>query len=133
MTTLIEILAQYEEEKQKTAEKVAEVFEKEIKEELKRIGKEVVYWKQYTPHFNDGDPCVFTVHGIYLPTDDDDVAEIKQDGLMLAETYSLGLDHKLDNIIYLAENFLQELYGDGVFVMVYADDRETVVEEVEHD
>lgn len=133
MTTLAEILAQYEEEKQKAAEQVAEVFEKEIKEELKRIGKEVVYWEQYTPHFNDGDPCVFTVYGIYLPTDDEDESDIEQDGVMLAETYTLGLDHKLGNIIYPAENFLQELYGDGVFVMVYADDRETVVEEVEHD
>lgn len=133
MTTLKEILAQYEEEKRKAADRVAEVFEIEIKEELKRIGKELVYWEQYTPHFNDGDPCVFTVYGIYLPTDDEEESEIEQNGVMLADTYTLNIDQNLKSIIYPAESFLQEIYGDGVFVIVYADDRETIVEEVEHD
>jgi hypothetical protein len=29
-------------------------------------------WQQYTPYFNDGDPCVFSVHGAWLRTDADD-------------------------------------------------------------
>lgn len=39
-----------------------------IREGLNRImeieGVERVYWTQYTPYFNDGDPCVFSVNGI---------------------------------------------------------------------
>lgn len=23
-------------------------------------------WQQYTPHFNDGEPCTFSIHGVYL-------------------------------------------------------------------
>lgn len=29
-------------------------------------------WRQYTPYFNDGDPCVFGAHGTWLRTDADD-------------------------------------------------------------
>ncbi len=31
-------------------------------------------WVQYTPYFNDGDACVFGVHGVYLSFNDMDVA-----------------------------------------------------------
>lgn len=30
-------------------------------------------WRQYTPYFNDGDPCEFGVHGAWFVTVDDDV------------------------------------------------------------
>ena len=30
-----------------------------------------VGWTQYTPHFNDGDPCVFRVHEFYATTKTD--------------------------------------------------------------
>jgi hypothetical protein len=26
-------------------------------------------WTQYTPHFNDGEPCVFGIHGVYFVLD----------------------------------------------------------------
>lgn len=28
-------------------------------------------WQQYTPYFNDGDPCTFSVHGLWVRTDAD--------------------------------------------------------------
>lgn len=28
-------------------------------------------WRQYTPYFNDGDPCTFSVHGTWVRTTDD--------------------------------------------------------------
>jgi Zn-finger protein len=28
-----------------------------------------VQWTQYTPHFNDGEPCVFGIHGLYAVID----------------------------------------------------------------
>lgn len=27
---------------------------------------EAIRWKQYTPYFNDGDECVFGLHGVYF-------------------------------------------------------------------
>jgi hypothetical protein len=29
-------------------------------------------WRQYTPYFNDGDACVFSVHGFWVATVNDD-------------------------------------------------------------
>lgn len=29
-------------------------------------------WRQYTPYFNDGEPCVFGVNGLWVRTDADD-------------------------------------------------------------
>jgi hypothetical protein len=48
-------------------------------EELAALMREVldsgvvkaVRWYQYTPYFNDGEPCVFGVHGVYFNVDGD--------------------------------------------------------------
>lgn len=39
--------------------------------EVKAVG-----WTQYTPYFNDGDPCVFSVGEPYLSTKDADFSEV---------------------------------------------------------
>lgn len=31
-----------------------------------------VWWEQYTPYFNDGDACVFHLHGVHFSTEEDD-------------------------------------------------------------
>lgn len=33
---------------------------------------EYVAWTQYTPHFNDGDECIFSVHDMYFKLKNDD-------------------------------------------------------------
>lgn len=35
-------------------------------------------WHQYTPYFNDGDPCEFSVRGLWVRTDAD--ADVENDG-----------------------------------------------------
>lgn len=32
-------------------------------------------WRQYTPYFNDGDPCTFSVHGTWVRTSVDEDAD----------------------------------------------------------
>lgn len=32
-------------------------------------------WRQYTPYFNDGDPCEFSAHGLWVRTTDDKDAD----------------------------------------------------------
>ena len=32
-------------------------------------------WRQYTPYFNDGEPCTFSVHGTWVRTTDDEDAD----------------------------------------------------------
>ena len=51
-------------------------------------------WRQYTPYFNDGEPCVFGVHGAWFVTVDDDVDlnEVDEDeyGVDWGEHPSIG-------------------------------------------
>jgi hypothetical protein len=32
-------------------------------------------WRQYTPYFNDGDPCEFSAHGLWVRTTEDEGAD----------------------------------------------------------
>ncbi|GHJ49682.1 hypothetical protein Cs7R123_70240 [Catellatospora sp. TT07R-123] len=41
-------------------------------------------WRQYTPYFNDGDPCVFGIYGFWVRTAADD-DELDRDELRVAE------------------------------------------------
>lgn len=48
-------------------------------------------WQQYTPYFNDGDPCVFHVSGFWVLTFDD-IEKFEDSDVNLWERYSEGLD-----------------------------------------
>ncbi|MFI2124761.1 hypothetical protein ACH45E_26790 [Streptomyces sp. NPDC020299] len=45
-------------------------------------------WRQYTPYFNDGDPCTFGVHGTWVRTTADEDAD--EDDLEMWGHRSLG-------------------------------------------
>ncbi|MBX9392229.1 hypothetical protein K4749_01110 [Streptomyces sp. TRM72054] len=45
-------------------------------------------WRQYTPYFNDGDPCEFSAHGLWVRTTDDEDAD--EDELEMWGHRSLG-------------------------------------------
>ncbi|MEV5140333.1 hypothetical protein AB0K71_06010 [Streptomyces syringium] len=45
-------------------------------------------WRQYTPYFNDGDPCTFDVYGTWVRTTDDEDAD--EDELEMWGHRSLG-------------------------------------------
>lgn len=45
-------------------------------------------WRQYTPYFNDGEPCTFSVHGTWVRTTDD--ADADEDELEMWGHRSLG-------------------------------------------
>lgn len=44
-------------------------------------------WRQYTPYFNDGDPCVFRTYGAWVRLDTDDAD---------AEDYQLSVEERDD-------------------------------------
>lgn len=63
------------EEMQSEMASVRAKFQEQAQELFKEITKEVfeknpavtaIIWTQYTPYFNDGDPCVFRVHDPYF-------------------------------------------------------------------
>lgn len=99
-----------------------------------------IRWFQYTPYFNDGGTCEFSVHDVYFstvktPKDWDESEKVFQ-------TYryneASGVDKAtyencdaLDNALHKCEDALQELFGDHVEVIVTREGVET--EEYDHD
>lgn len=83
-----------------------------------------VRWTQYTPHFNDGDPCVFNVHEAQvsklsdaedLTGDEDNWYEswtVKEEPSLASCAQAVG---KFFNGI---EDCLEAAFGDGVQVIV---------------
>lgn len=96
-------------------------------------------WSQYTPYFNDGDPCVFGVND-YL--DVEFSGDILLDGWSGSEydrKYAAGAtseqmdtaDAAHELVVAIPEETLQEIFGDHVKVTVYRDRVE--VDDYDHD
>jgi len=47
-------------------------------------------WRQYTPYFNDGEPCTFSAHGTWVRTNADADADADEDELEMWGHRSLG-------------------------------------------
>jgi hypothetical protein len=138
---------------------------KSLMEDLKSFVKENPLvegfkWQQYTPHFNDGEPCEFGVHGPYIKFDeslhkvdpdndynsgylncgdygdvDDEFFKKKEDILNTKEINELKKSCKnavkLFNHLSEMESELRDTFGDGVEVTLTKDGVE--VENYDHD
>lgn len=109
---------------------------------------EVFTWTQYTPHFNDGDPCYFRVGDIW-PLTKQGKTDWEEEGGGYAEEYSVGTyaDDKYNEelteeerkttqefsrtINSLPNEIFEDLFGDGVCVTATREGFE--VEEHDHD
>jgi hypothetical protein len=101
---------------------------------------ESIRWRQYTPYFNDGDACEFSVRGIYVK-----LVGADEDGGDYEDGYEdeYGLDKEkhaqlrsdmtqLDALFDSAEDTMKVTFGDHVQVTV-GRDGEAEVEEYSHD
>jgi hypothetical protein len=80
-----------------------------------------ICWRQYTPHFNDGDRCVFCVHDLYW------TAKAEPDGDEYLEKDWRYAKEGLD----LDDDILEPL-GDGVRIVISRDLTMTVGD-IDHD
>jgi hypothetical protein len=97
-------------------------------------------WRQYTPHFNDGDACVFGVHGaIAAPAaalDDGELDEWYDHEFYGNETKGLSKEchaalREIWDQLEGNEELLESMFGDHAEVRVTKD--EVSVEECSHD
>lgn len=98
-----------------------------------------VGWSQYTPYFNDGEECVFSLHGMYASATDEREESFYDEGW--TEVYGDPEDgftkeswdalSKLEEALNDAEDVLRDAFGDHVAVYVTRDGID--VEEYEHD
>lgn len=130
-TKLEEIRALQEAYREKVAsagrESLAEVFAgyKQQKPELKSIS-----WVQYTPYFNDGDPCEFRVGDFYhLLEGDGETDSIWDQRYLRDEKIDLSILRGIDDVFCAA-------FGDHAKVTVTFGDQGKIdfdVEECEHE
>ena len=87
-------------------------------------------WTQYTPHFNDGDACVFGLHGVYLFKSKEDF-DNAEDSLYDCEGAEECYGQEPETSLSEVEELLQASFGDHAQVSVT---REKIdIEEYEHD
>ena len=96
---------------------------------------EAFRWTQYTPYFNDGDPCVFRVNSPYVKIGE----EGGDDDEGYLEKYDFEDDTKrnrmqeVEDMLNSCEDVLQYLFGDHCQVTIWRDKNEATVEEYDHD
>jgi hypothetical protein len=120
-----------------TKEQVAELF-KPFFDANPQI--DAVKWSQYTPYFNDGDTCTFSVHDIELVSKDlfpDEDADSYHGENTMSE-WDADEEHKplfeAANAIRnpLPNELLEDVFGDHVYVLINRDGT-TEVDECSHD
>ena len=140
------------EAQKRLSEQVKPVILDYIKERAKTqsIGLIGVKWNQYTPYFNDGDPCEFHVGEIYLKfSNTPDDAGDYEDGFIgtwelkekigddydypneLAKKQGALIEEISSFINNIPEEFMEIAFGDHKQIIVTADSLE--VEEYDHD
>jgi len=99
-----------------------------------------ISWAQYTPYFNDGDACIFSVNSIMVldetvEGDDDDASDVSDgdwvdidDGL---DKKRYPLISKLNGVLQRSDDILLQMFGDHVSVVVTPEGMN--VEEYQHD
>lgn len=93
-------------------------------------------WTQYTPHFNDGDPCCFGVYDIYAITQKS-LAEPKDEYFSIYDYQDLEdtkYIHQLNGFESMGDlgDFFKIAFGDGVEVTYDRNKKFTVVD-FDHD
>lgn len=107
---------------------------KEAFEDIRKLipNLKAIRWHQYTPYFNDGDECVFGVHGAYFSVgaveggDYDDGFECYFDDKKQQELINT-FNRNLENI----SDMLKIAFGDHAQITLT--EKEIEVDEYEHD
>jgi hypothetical protein len=143
------MVEQYNKLKAEMVEEGKKVFKDSFKDFFESNPKIVAFsWTQYTPYFNDGEPCYFGVGDIW-PLTEKGLEDFKESGRGYAEEYSVGtygedkykegldeeelktVDDFASTIMSLPNEIFEDLFGDGVSVLATREGFE--VEDYEHD
>jgi hypothetical protein len=152
MNKLNVIIEKYSEAKKQFQAEATQLLKEEFKEFFKKVPEvKVIKWTQYTPYFNDGDPCEFSVYGItFSNAEGDEVFNVstwgeyggKQKGIFAFEgTYYIPDELKkreeqikeMESLLHngAMEEVLEATFGDHVQVTVTA--KGIDVDDYEHD
>mgnify|MGYP003440024300 CR=1 FL=1 len=97
-----------------------------------------IRWRQYSPYFNDGEPCVFSLQGVeyqlankeYGDEEDGDDTEWEYISWKPSNPIEAAMK-EIEDTLNLNEDILEAVFGDGVQVIVTKDGID--VEDYDHD
>lgn len=94
-----------------------------------------IQWRQYTPYFNDGEPCEFSVNDVeYQFANKEYEDEENEDWEYVSWKPESAIEQAVKDIqdtLQLNEDILEAVFGDGVRVIVTSAGIE--VEDYDHD
>jgi hypothetical protein len=92
---------------------------------------ESVSWTQYTPYFNDGEECVFSVHTDWLNVNDEDYYD--RDEIEGWDESEEAIIKEIKTVLgNIPEDFFRELFGDHAQITLKKNG-EIVVTEYDHE
>lgn len=123
-----------------TRKQLTEQVLEELKKEFKKFfaenpGVKMITWTQYTPYFNDGEECVFSVNEIYFFSGTKN--EIESEEVDCREDSELTirpegpLSFMKNEIESIPEEIMQDVFGNHAEIIVTPDNIE--IREYEHD
>jgi hypothetical protein len=105
-----------------------------VVEEVQRLFKvhadvRAIRWVQYTPYFNDGEPCVFSadVSGVMLDSDEGEIEDFE-----FEENYSHPMAKALGELTDTLDEVFEACFGESAQVTIYRDGK-VEIEEYSHD
>jgi len=125
---LDDIIGEYRKQKEKLAKKISEMISGFF---LDREKVEAVRWTQYTPYFNDGDPCVFHVYNITVQFEKEGEFFEDYDKGDLSKAEGAIIDSLQKALDAIPEEIMLCLFGDHAQVTVFRGGYE--VERYNHD
>jgi hypothetical protein len=138
---LVNIVDDYNRQLRALKEEMSTRFQGELKTAFKTVFEKhpnvrCLTWTQYTPYFNDGDPCVFSVHDleVYDETIEEDEDEGYTEGVYVGwgEGSARYPDiAEMARCLGNADDLLLEMFGDHCRITVTPDG--ISVEEYDHD
>lgn len=135
MNEIESLLAEYKEIKSNMKNKLSESFKSYIKTYFDKNPEiKTIFWNQYTPYFNDGDTCTFSVYDAY-ETNCEDTSQLSSWGEYEGEDENVTVDYCSEIGSVICSNEMEEvmydMFGDHVRVFCTRDGFE--VQELSHD
>jgi hypothetical protein len=136
-----------EEQKKKLQEQFKTEFDLIVKDFFQAVPViKSLTWTQYTPYFNDGDACYFSVNDIYFASDENEdcesYREVEEEDVFSDGLYSLkhsniltkeqiAICEQMEALISGNEDIMEEIFGDHTLVVLRESGSET--QEYDHD
>lgn len=127
MKSLIDNVAKAKEHYQ---DQCKQAFKDVLKDYFSKTGSQAIVWGQYTPSFNDGDPCVFSLTEIYCISKGFSEDDLKEPYDYDSEDYDFDQSEETSQLINFLDNnsaMLEDMFGNDV--VVYATPEKIIVEE----